>query len=62
MGDNWKHTGSDENIISAFIPGPDWERVENTETGDVGTVYVGNNQTVGEAIEKGQWREKPHKP
>lgn len=57
----WEEIGSGENIISAFIPGPDWVDVRNTDTGEIGTVYVGSNQTVGEAIAEGQWHERPSK-
>jgi hypothetical protein len=59
MPDKWEKTGSGENVVSMFVPGPDWVRVENTETGETGTVYVLDGQTVGEAIANGQWHEEP---
>lgn len=62
MGDKWEHVGHAENVVSAFIPGPDWEAVRNTETGEEGSVYVLEGQTIGEAIANGQWHEEPHEP
>jgi len=59
MGKNetWTHTGSNEGL-RAFIPGPSHEAVHNNETGEDREVYVGSNQTVGEAIAKGQFTDK----
>lgn len=57
MSDNWEHKGSAEGLGS-LIPGPRHEWVQNTETGEDREVYVGSNQTVGEAIANGQFRDK----
>lgn len=54
MADKWKDLGSSEGL-GALIPGPAHRAVLDTESGKAKEVYVGNNQTVGEAIENGQF-------
>jgi hypothetical protein len=58
MSDKWKDLG--ETGLSDFariIPGPNVEthRVENTETGEVREVIIHGDETVGEAIERGEF-------
>lgn len=57
MAEKWKHIGSAENALFSILP-PRKELVENTETGEQRIVYVGIGQTVGEAIENGQFADK----
>lgn len=58
MGKNetWTHSGSAESL-SSLIPGPSREIVHNNETGEDREIYVGRDQTVGEAIANGQFRD-----
>ena len=58
MSDKWKDAGSDENLISQFIPGPEWRVVENIETGEVRQIEIYDGQTIGEAVANGQFRDK----
>ena len=59
--EKWEHTGPANRgldlISSAFdaVTGTHVENVHDTETGNDRIVYVGPNQTLGEAIEKGQF-------
>jgi len=59
MGE-WKDTGH-QDLFSVFtfgVLGKD-ETVHNTETGEYKEVFVAPGQSVGEAIEKGQFKDKP---
>jgi len=62
MGDKekWKDTGHSDMLgdLLGKVLGKD-ECVINTETGEIKDVYVSPNQKVGEAIEKGQFTDKP---
>lgn len=55
--EKWEHKGSAEGALSSMAPGPSIEWVENTESGEWSKVYVGSDQTVGEAIANGQFKE-----
>lgn len=54
MSNKWRHIGSAESAFGKFLP-PYKELVENTETGKQRAIWVGSDETVGEAIAKGQW-------
>ena len=57
MSGNWKHIGSAESAFGKILP-PYKELVENTETGEQRVVLVNVDQSVGEAIENGQWADE----
>ena len=57
MSGHWKEVGPTSGL-AAFIPGPDTYAVENTDTGEVSEVYVGRDQTPGEAIANGQFTDR----
>lgn len=57
MSRNWEHVGSNEDVFSSFIPGPTEEIVRNTETGEERIVIVGADETVGEAIAEGRFKD-----
>lgn len=56
MSNKYEVIGSTDGL-SAFIPGPDHYAVRSDD-GTVREVYVGSNQTVGEAIAKGQFTDR----
>lgn len=58
MSDSWKDNGHVGGFLDLLIPGPISHEVENTETGETREVYVGSNQSVGEAIANGQFSDK----
>jgi len=61
MGDKWEHAGPGGNAFSSLVDsmfGLSTETVQDTETGEYREVYVGTEQTVGEAIENGQFNDK----
>jgi hypothetical protein len=61
MSDKWEHAGSGGNAFSSLVDslfGLSTETVQHTETGEYREVVVGSEQTVGEAIEKGQFTDK----
>jgi hypothetical protein len=57
MRNKWKHVGSAEWAFFTFLP-PYREVVEDLETGERRVVFRHPNQTIGEAIEKGQFEER----
>lgn len=64
MSDNWKHEGTGGNLISQTVDAltggvlGTTESVRNTQTGEVKEVFVNRDQSVGEAVEKGQFTDK----
>ena len=61
MGGEWEDKGSAESYVGEVIGGMFGvhdHAVQNTQTGETRTVYVGNEQTVGEAIANGQFNKK----
>lgn len=57
MSEKWESVGPSDGL-GAFIPGPSHEIVVNTETGEAREVYIGSNQTAGEAISNGQFTDR----
>ncbi len=60
MTDNWREIGSAEGLLGSAVGaalGIHDVLVENNETGETRTVYVNDNQTVGEAIAEGQFKD-----
>ena len=62
MGDKWEDKGHHSDIpilsdIADMITGQEERHIVNTETGEEKIATVGPNQTLGEAIEKGQLRD-----
>jgi hypothetical protein len=64
MSDKWGHAGPGGDIVDGVfdaltggIFGTN-ETVQNSETGEYREVYVAPEQTVGEAIEHGQFTDK----
>ena len=61
MAGKWEHVGPGGGIADMVLDsffGPRKETVRHTETGEYREVLVGTGQTVGEAIEKGQFVDK----
>lgn len=60
MGNKWKDTGHRDlfGLLTFGLLGVE-ATVQNTETGEYKTVYVAPGQKVGEAIERGQFTDKP---
>ena len=64
MSDKWKDLGENNDLFDQAVdfvtgnhnPFPKEHTVENTETGEKKTIDVGSSQSVGEAIEKGQFK------
>ena len=58
MSDKWEDKGPNNSIYNFVpLPGGTEHQVRNTETGEYRDVMVYDNQTTGEAIEKGQFRD-----
>ncbi len=58
MGNKWKHAGTGEGIVGLtlqMIGLGGKETVRNTETGEFRTVFVRPGETVGQAIENGNF-------
>ena len=64
MADKWKDKGECNDLFDMAVdlitfdhnPFEKNHLVENKETGEQKEIFVGPDQTVGEAIEKGQWK------
>lgn len=59
MSGKWEDKGSAEGLLGDAIGGlfgVHEHLVQNTETGQTRTVYVGKDETVGEAISNGQFK------
>lgn len=66
MTEKWKDTGARSSVVGTLVQNTVVEKVfgkseavVNTETGETKSVYVAPGQTVGEAIAKGQFNDKP---
>jgi hypothetical protein len=60
MGNEWEYAGPGGDIgdmLLDLIP-PRKVVVRNTRTGEMRELVVGSDQTIGEAIEQGQWAEE----
>lgn len=61
MSDKWKDKGKNNDLFTDLVNSvvpifPDTHRIVNTETGETKDVVKGQNQTVGDAISKGQFK------
>lgn len=64
MSDKWNDLGENKDLFDQAVdlvtgghnPFPTEHTVENTDTGEEKTVYIGSGQSVGEGIEKGQFK------
>lgn len=60
MSGHWKDHGIAENFLTQLIPGPKEHLVEDTATGEFHGVFVGSDETVGEAISNGSWSKEDY--
>ena len=61
MSEKWEHKGNADGPLGWLAGGCGYVRdelVENTETGEQRTVFTVGDQTVGEAIAEGQFKDK----
>ncbi len=65
MADKWSDKGAGGNALTQVADAftnkvfGDHRCVQNEETGEYREVYRGSGQTTGEAVEKGQFTDKP---
>jgi len=64
MANKWKDKGECNDPLDkvmdvlTFGTSPKTHLVENEKTGELKEVIVGHDETIGKAIEKGQWKKK----
>jgi hypothetical protein len=62
MSDKWKDKGwtndSGNQPLVSMLPGGHEHNIQNSETGEWRTIRVDDGQTVGEAIENGQFTDE----
>lgn len=61
MSKEWKDkgmTGSISNMLSSILPGATGHIVQNKKTGENRRVWKGSNQSVGDAVKRGQFNDR----
>jgi hypothetical protein len=61
MSKEWKDkgmTGSISNMFSSILPGATGHVVQNKKTGEYRKVWKGSNQSVGDAVKRGQFNDR----